>query len=101
MPFNWKTPIGYLVTLSIEAVATYYVTVFLSLQFCFLIVSCVLLKSFVDDIMNELHTLNVDKQIPADSDDAKNLKLDLCNVVQDHANMKELVEFFSIYFNFI
>lgn len=58
MPFNWKTPLGYLIALLFECISSYYAALFLVPLLCFLFGSCFLLRSFVKDITNDLSLLN-------------------------------------------
>lgn len=85
MPFDWTTPLGYFITLLIQCILAYYTVLFLTPTLCFLCGSCFLLKSFVDDVTNDLRILN----------DKKMEKI-LCNTVQYHSELVQLSSNFAV-----
>lgn len=90
MPFSWKTPLGYLITLSFEFFGGCFGTISLCAFFPLLIGSCLLFKTFVEDITSDLHPLNVDHKRTWNGDHAKNMKMILCSVVQHHSDLTQL-----------
>lgn len=56
-PFNWKTPLGYLVAWIIFILAEVCTLILFSLFLCFYVGFCWLIISFVKDIINELDVL--------------------------------------------
>lgn len=57
-PFNWKTPIGYILALASEMIAAFWTQLVLVPNGCFLIGSCWFVVAFVDDIVNDVSVLN-------------------------------------------
>lgn len=95
MPFNWKTPLGYLITLLFEFGCVYFVDVFIIAVLCFLVGTCFLLKSFIADITAVLHRLNKNEITTVAN--VQKIKKILYNVVQDMANIKQLSVIFFIH----
>lgn len=58
LPFNWKSPSGYLITVLFEFFIFYCADVFIIAVLGFLVGTCFLLKSFVVDITTDLELLN-------------------------------------------
>lgn len=57
-PFEWKTPFGYFVAILMETVAMFWGNMILVPTGCFLIGSCWFVMAFIDDIINDLITLD-------------------------------------------
>lgn len=90
MPFNWKTPLGYLIAISLEFAGAYVSTTFATILYPLFIGSCFLVKTCVEDITSDLHPLNVDDKIAWRKKHAEAMKVILCNAVQHHSDMKQL-----------
>lgn len=90
MPFNQKTPLGYLLTLSFECILTHYVAVLMAPTIAFLIGSCFLLKTFLDDAISDLAYLKVEEEIKSDENLAKKIRTIFCEAVRIHADLKQL-----------
>lgn len=58
VPFNWKSPFGYLIALSLEAISAFYTTTFCVSGLGFFIAFCWILLAFAKDIRFKLITLN-------------------------------------------
>lgn len=54
LPFNWKTPLGYSIALSLQAIGTYCSSVCGVPTVCSMIGCCWLLATFVEDMTNDL-----------------------------------------------
>lgn len=90
MPFNWRTPLGYLAALSFEYILLRSSFVFFHSLVCFYIGSCLLLKTFVEDITNDIRSLNAIDNKKSDGNRTKEIRTIFANVVQDHAALKQL-----------
>lgn len=88
MPFNWKTPSGYLITLLFEFFSFHCADVFIIAVLCFLVGTCFLLKSFIADITNDLHLLSNGKIKTVKQ--AQRIQKIFCEIAQDLAKIKEL-----------
>lgn len=54
LPFNWKTPLGYVIALFMQVIGTYYTSAGGVPIACSVIGCCLLLKTFVEDITRDL-----------------------------------------------
>lgn len=89
LPFNWKTPFGYLTTFLIQCSAAYTsICCFIPMK-CFIIGCCVLFATFVEDITHDLSLFNTNKSINRGGNGTIR---QFCNIVQFHSNVKELSE---------
>lgn len=87
LPFNWKTPFGYLIACIAQSLAA------VSIAFCFiplfilLIASCCLLKSFASEIIAQLRFMDGDNDI-----NRKEIKMreHFCHAIQLFADTKQL-----------
>lgn len=89
MPFNWKTPFGYLIAFSLESIEVSFECLFGSMLNSFFIGSCFLLRTCVKDITTDLDSLNVREKKTTNRDWAKKIKAVLCDAVQDHSKLKQ------------
>lgn len=80
MPFNWKTPNGYLITRLFECILAYCAALFLTP------VLCILLKSFAEDITTDLRLLNVNKTSATSDENGKKMGKIFYNTVKCHFN---------------
>lgn len=58
MPFNWKTPLGYTVAMSMQTFCLYIVITIGYCAILFPVALCVLLIEFCHDLENELQLMN-------------------------------------------
>ena len=84
MPFDWKTPIGYAVTISIRFGAVASMTCLCCCMLCFLGGVCWLLMAFVEDIREDIHDLNEEKN------NGSKLKMKLNDLIEFHSTVKQL-----------
>lgn len=92
-PINWKEPLGYLIVFSYEYIEIAFVYQIVSYVLCFLIGSCFLLKLSIEDVTNELCSLNVilkDKDTADGNCCVKNKKTIFCNAVRGHSDLQQL-----------
>lgn len=59
LPFNWKSPFGYLIAMIIFAEATYYLLYCGVIMVCFLVGSCWLIQTIVQDVADDVSAFNV------------------------------------------
>lgn len=86
-PFNWRTPVGYLITLSIQCVAI-YATVFCAIPLVHLFIGTLWLSiSFVEDVTNDLQFLTVDQ---SSNQNYMESRQHFCNIVHFYGNAKQL-----------
>lgn len=90
MPFNWRTPFGYLITISLQYILAQYSIAFICPVLCFFIGSCFLLKSFAGNITNDINSLNAVAKKKSDRNYAKKIRTIFCNAVQDHGELQQL-----------
>lgn len=87
LPFNWKTPVGYLVAWIFQSIGFFY-TLYQSPSWIGMYFgSCWLFVSFAKDIANDFPQLNATK---AERRSYCELKGRFCRIVQFHSDMKEL-----------
>ena len=102
MPFEWNTPHGYLFTFLFEFILCHFAGLFLVVVLCFLLGSYFLLKSFTNDIANDLNFLNAkDTSTQSNKKDenktsanwngsGQNFEEIFCNAIQCHSELKQL-----------
>lgn len=97
MPYNWKSPFGYILTLAYEDfMLRSGITYFLSPFICFLIGSCFLVKAFIEDVTNDLSSLNVSRTSTSGFEDRlARIEISFGNVVHYHSHVKQLSMVFS------
>lgn len=102
LPFNWKTPIGYLIALSAEYASVHSALFGFTPVTSFFVGSAFLTTCFVRDIENELPQLNV---IARSTRSRKKMMERFCYIVRFHSDAKQLsamrtifLQFNSIYF---
>lgn len=61
LPFNWRTPLGYLIALLLQGTLIFGMTYTDIPVFCFLFQSCQLLDAFAQDISKDVLLLDVQK----------------------------------------
>lgn len=87
LPFDYKTPFGFLL-LSFVQIPWAFCIVFSAVPvISFFIGSCWLFTSFVKDVTNDLHQLNLAGKSKRGR---MNVKERFCNLVQVYTNLKEL-----------
>lgn len=92
LPFNWRTPLGFIVVLLYQILVAYLVGLLFIPILCFLVGSCFLLKIFVEDTTKDLNRLNMSKMYGNN----KEVKEIFCNIAQDFSNLKQLSIFANI-----
>lgn len=102
MPFNWKTPIGFLVIFLFQCVNVNNAAMIVTPTMCFFVGSCILLKSLIEDITNDLNSLNQDEQKMSKLDKRKKIaKEDFCYVIQEFSDVKQLSVLFLHFSNYL
>lgn len=87
LPFNWRTPHGYLIALIFESIASFTVGSFVVPPICFFIGSCFLITSFVNDITVKIAHLHVNKRSEGRN---QRIEEDLINIIDDISEVNEL-----------
>lgn len=87
LPFNWKTPLGYLIAQLAQTLAAYFTLVCLASVLCFLVGSCWLFITFIEDITQNLFVWNNDKTANRNHEDR--LKC-YCNIIQSYVDVNQL-----------
>lgn len=90
MPFDWKTPIGYLVMLVYQLFMLIFICVNCSCILCFIIGVCLVLMLVVKDIERDFNIQNVCENA---NDDQMKLRKKFYNVIQFHSNTKQFSRF--------
>lgn len=88
MPFDWRTPLGYLIVLALESFVVSSIGFTNMPLICFIVGSCWLINSLVKDIANDLIDFNVSKK----NEVRMKAKENLCYIVQNFADIKQLSE---------
>lgn len=86
-PFNWRTPIGYLIIFSMECATSAYVCHFCA---CFIgtyIASCDIMFNFCDEIKSQIHIMNENSQT---KENAEQFKKRVVDIIVFHAKVKQL-----------
>lgn len=89
MPYNWRTPHAYFLTSLFEYFNLYYANSILCSVLSFLIGSCVLLKTFIEDITADLISLKMNDKTASDENRSKIVGI-FCKSIQNHADLKQL-----------
>lgn len=87
LPFNWRTPLGYAIALSVQGLAAYFTLVSISTVVCFLVGSCWLFISFIKEVSEDLCVLYDDKSAKRNHAD---LSKYYSNIIQTYADVKQL-----------
>lgn len=101
LPYNWKTPIAYLLTLLIECADAYILTSSIVPVLCFFMGSCALLITFVEDITKDLALLDFTKNRTKSSSASvsskakEQIKVEIatkhfCNIIERLSDTKQL-----------
>lgn len=93
MPFNWKTPFGYLIAFFLETSAFYSIVLGCVPLVCFLVGSCSFFTSFAKDITEAFRILDIDYRKTKNRKRPKqtgNITESFRNVVQLFADAKQL-----------
>lgn len=87
LPFNWRTPFGYLIAQLSIAISYISILACLILTLCFYVSSCWLFATFAKDITNDLDLLNA---FGASDRSHSKLQEHLSNIIQSHIDVKQL-----------
>lgn len=91
LPFDWKTLPGYIITLFVQYTYTSVVCLSMYPTFCFFLGSCWLIKSFVNDITNELIDFNtIENRYKA--------RQMFCKTMQNMSDVKQLSQILFMFF---
>lgn len=87
LPYDWKTPTGYLMALFIQYLMTIYPYQFIG---CFLLLAFgafMIANALVESLKHELHSID---QMASDKKSQKNMYKTLSEFIQAHASAKQL-----------
>ncbi|XP_055322149.1 putative odorant receptor 85d isoform X2 [Sitodiplosis mosellana] len=87
-PFDWRTPIGYLIIFTFECSAAYYTTHMAACCIGILVASCCIIFTFCNEINSEIHALDESNKAEEYSVEPKKRVADM---VEFHATAKQLV----------
>lgn len=93
-PFDWRTPIGYLIIYSIEFSAAFYMTHIAACLFGTLFTSCSIIFTFCNEIKNDIHAL--DESSKGDESPVILMKR-IVDIVGFHATAKQLSHIDSVW----
>lgn len=96
LPYNWRTPFGYLSTMTLQIFITFLIISITFSALAFAIGFCVFLSALCSDLENDLHQLN--ENIRAHVALRKHLKkansikieLKICEIIRFHCDAKQL-----------
>lgn len=94
LPFNWKTPIGYALSIVFVMLITKCVFICVMPTLCFTLGCGMLTKAFIEHLITDFNMFN--KKIRKHPDHLKQLKQDFCSIARTFSELKEL----SIPFHF-
>lgn len=86
-PYNWKTPIGYFISLIIQYASLFSTLAHTLPAGCFLLGSCLVFFSLAEDAKNKLTRLRVEAGTPD-----QEVLGHFCSIVRFYSNVKELSE---------
>lgn len=87
LPFNWKTPLGYSIAFCAQSVTVFYTCFSVSSVVSFLIGSCWMLTTIVEDIANDFSFLN---ERQSQDEKRKSIKRHFLNIVQLYSDANQL-----------
>lgn len=93
LPFNWRTPLGYLMALILQAASTYVTLLSVSPSIILLVGSCWILILFIHDITNDLSKLSAikhDQLLSSGKNTNGKIKRRFCKIVRNFSDVKEL-----------
>lgn len=89
MPFNWKTPIGYAISMLVQCGAWFYLLISGCCILSFSGGACWLLIAIIEDIGQEFHNINkMRNNNPVTALNA-HLKMKFHKIIQFHSTAKE------------
>lgn len=88
LPFNWKTPFGYVIAMIIFAEVTFYILCCGVIGVCLLFGSCWLIQSIVQDIAHDMNALDVPKK--KWQQNRMEMRIMFNNLIDDFSHAKEL-----------
>lgn len=88
LPFDWKTPYGFLVTVSTQAASCFCVIYDVAPHVGFMFGSCILIIAFIEDIANEFTALAAPSKSLARRH--MQMKKRLFNIIKLYSNVKQL-----------
>ena len=87
LPFDWKTPFGYLLAISAQAAGYFCICSNAPPVIGYMIGSCWLFISFIEDITTEFLLLNSSEASSNQND--KEFKENFCNIIQLYSDVKQ------------
>lgn len=93
MPFNWRTPFGYVITCSLQCLAWYFLLANCSVILVFLGGVCWFLMTFIGDINEDFHSLNTITK------DSMKFKKKLYRIIKFHTDVIQLSHIFKFIFD--
>lgn len=87
LPFEWRTPFGYLIAYFIQFPCAYFQMLVAACSLNILIGSCRILMSFVKDIENDLYSFNKNTETKLNRAE---LKVQLNEFIEFHVKIKQL-----------
>lgn len=98
MPFNEKTPFGFLLATIFRSIQVFFSTSLAIFVLIFLLESCWLFISFADELKNNLHKLNVARRSEGNH---SQVKQHLCNIVEVYSDVSDLIYDFNVIHEYI
>lgn len=86
VPFNWKTPIGYVFMLIIYAIESVSLTISASASLCYMLGSYWVLMAIVEDAVEDLNSFN---RINSANLNGRQFNKDFFNAIQLYSELKE------------
>lgn len=86
LPFDWKTPLGYLLVSVAQLGSSYFVIQIAILLMAFFVTSCWTLTTTIDDIKEQINNLN---EIARSKGNVKSLKGKLCEFITFDVNARQ------------
>lgn len=98
-PFNWQTPLRYLIVLLYQWAISFMVLLSVDMAVFFLVASCIVLKSFIEDTTNDLKLFIPNEKTSNKKGETKRnaenkmkmkMKFTFCNIIKSHSDIKQL-----------
>lgn len=96
LPFDWKTPYGYMIAFFIEFGTFYYILVISACYLSFLSGACETLISFAVDLKSEINGLNGNLEM---NDNSMNIHRRVFDIVEFHSTLMQFTHDFIIIYN--
>lgn len=90
LPFDWRTPIGYLLAIFSFCIVTYVLTIGIVPILCFFMGSCELFMSFIKDLIGDVKYLNKLSRKSKNDENHREMQQLFVNIIVNFSTLKQL-----------